>query len=131
MRYIFLVTLLCSFMFAQSYQEFAKQYGYETDYKVALQKAKQAKKDVLMVQVSNYCPWCRKLEKKILSRENINEVIHKKYIPLIVNREEKNLPKQFNTPIIPVTYIIDYEDDTAFLSLPGYKDKDEFFSFVE
>lgn len=126
MKTLLIIALLTTLSFAQSYKEFAKDYGYETNYASALAKAKKAKKPILMVQVTNYCPWCRKLEKKVLAKEKINSDIHKHYIPLIVNRAEASLPKQFATPIVPVTYIIDYKDDTKFTKIMGYKNKKDF-----
>lgn len=131
MKNLLLIVLLSMVMFAQSYQEFALKYGYETNYEKALTRAKKEKKEILMVQVSNYCPWCRKLEKRTLADSKIDKAIHKDYIPLIVNRQEKTLHKRFDTPIIPVTYIIDYKDDSKFIDLRGYQGKNEFLTFIE
>jgi len=131
MKKLLLIALLATLSFAQSYKEFAKKYGYETVYSVALAKAKKAQKPILMVQITNYCPWCRKLEKKVLAKEKINTYIHKYYIPLILNREEAVLPKRFATPIVPVTYIIDYKDDTKFTKIMGYKSKEDFAHLIK
>ncbi|WP_457749671.1 thioredoxin family protein [Sulfurimonas sp.] len=131
MKNILIIVFLATLSFAQSYKDFAKEYGYETDYKAALIKAKKEQKPILMVQVTNYCPWCRKLEKKVLAKEKINTDIHKRYIPLIVNREEAKLPKRFATPIVPVTYIIDYKDDTKFTKIMGYKNKKDFTHMIK
>jgi thioredoxin-related protein len=123
--------MLSALGFAQSDKEFAKVFGYETNYEVALKKAKKAKKDILMIQVAHYCPWCKKLESKALSSEKINTYIHKNYIPLIVDREDGGLDKRFDTSIVPVTYIIDYKDDTKFKKVPGYQTKSDFFYFIQ
>ncbi len=131
MKKLLLIALLATLSFAQSYKDFARDYGYETVYSVALAKAKKEKKPILMVQVTNYCPWCRKLEKKVLAKEKINTDIHKRFIPLIVNREEAALPKRFATPIVPVTYIIDYKDDTKFTKIMGYKNKQDFAHLIK
>jgi len=130
-KYLLLVVLVTSTLFSQTYKEFALKYKYETDYKKALKRAKLEKKDILMVQITNYCPWCRKLEKKVLASKKVNTLVHKEYIPLIVNREEKTLDKRFDTPIVPVTYIISYKDDTKFSKTPGYKGKDNFLYIIK
>ena len=57
MRILLIGLLLCSSLFAKSYKQFAHEMSYETDYKVALQKAKAQKKDILFVMVANFCPW--------------------------------------------------------------------------
>lgn len=125
-KILLLIMMMSTLVFAQSYQEFAAKYKYETDYAQALQRAKAEKKNLLMVQVSNYCPWCRKLEKKVLARDIVNEEIQKNYVPLIINREEGKLNKRFATPIVPVTYIVNYKDDTDFKTIRGYQDKEDF-----
>ncbi len=131
MKKLLLLTLFVSLAFAQSYKEFAKKYNYETNYEQALKRAKAEKKDILMVQVTNYCPWCRKLEKKVLAKKSVNAEVQKRYIPLIVNREEKSLNKRFDTPIVPVTYIISYKDDANFTSKPGYQGKEDFLYMLK
>ncbi len=73
--------------------------------------------------VTNYCPWCRKYEKRTLSDININAEIHKRFIPLILNREKGQFPEQFKTPIVPVTYIVNHRDEGIVKKEMGYKGK--------
>lgn len=123
MKIILILSLLTTLMFAQTLEEFAKKYNYETDYNVALQKAKKAHKFLFFVMVTNYCPWCRKYEKHTLSDININAEIHKRFIPLILNREKGQFPEQFKTPIVPVTYIVNHRDEGIVKKEMGYKGK--------
>ena len=131
MKYIILVALLTTALFSKSYKAFALEHKYETSYEQAVAIAKKEKKDILMVQITNYCPWCRKLEKKVLASPKVDSYIHKNYVPLIVNREEGNLPKQFKTPIVPVTYVISYKDNTKFKATPGYQGKSDFLHLLK
>ncbi len=131
MKYLILVALLTTALFSKSYKAFASEHKYETSYEKAVAKAKKEKKDILMVEVTNYCPWCRKLEKKVLSSQKVDSYIHKNYVPLIVNREEGKLPKQFETPIVPVTYIISYKNDAEFKATPGYQSKLDFLHLLK
>ncbi|HIC44488.1 MAG TPA: thioredoxin family protein, partial [Sulfurimonas sp.] len=57
MKYVLLVLLALS-LNASDIEHFAKQMKYETDYQVAIEKAKESKKQVMFVMVTNYCPWC-------------------------------------------------------------------------
>ena len=131
MKKLLLLVLLTVLTYAQSYKEFAAKYKYETSYEKALERAKSEKKDILLVQVTNYCPWCRKLEKKVLAKDAVNSAVHKDYIPLIVNREEHTLDKRFDTPIVPVTYIVSYKNDTEIKSMPGYHGKSDFLDMIK
>jgi len=131
MKYLILVALLTTALFSKSYKAFAQEHNYETNYEKAVAIAKKEKKDILMVQITNYCPWCRKLEKKVLASQEVDSYIHKNYVPLIVNREEGNLPEQFKTPIVPVTYVISYKETTKFKATPGYHGKLDFLHLIQ
>jgi len=130
MKALIILTILSTLMFAQTLEEFAAKYHYETDYNVALQKAKKAHKFVFFVMVTNYCPWCRKYEKRTLSDEKVNEEIQKRFIPLILNREKGAFPEQFKTPIVPVTYIVNHRDGSIVKKEMGYKGKKDLLEIL-
>ena len=130
MKTLLIVSLLVSSIFAKSYKEFAKEVNYETNYEVALKKAKEQKKDIMFFMVANFCPWCVKFEKKVLSKKDTNAQIHKKYIPLIINREEKKFPKVFDSPIVPTIHFVDYETSKIKKTIVGYNKKDVFLDTI-
>jgi len=130
MKTLLIIALLTASLFGKNYKEFAKEFNYETNYEVALKKAKEQKKDVMFIMVANFCPWCQKFEKKVLSKKKIDAKIQKKYIPLIINREEKNFPKEFASPFIPVMYFVDYKTNTIKKKVVGYNNKSDFIDIV-
>jgi hypothetical protein len=113
------------------YKTFAKDLGYETDYKTALKRAKKQNKDIMFVMVANFCPWCVKLEKQILAKKKYNDMIQKKYIPLIINREEGGFAKEFNTPVVPAVYFVDYNNESIKNSIVGYKNRFDLLRILE
>jgi len=131
MRFLLTLLFTTTFMFAGSLESFAKKLSYETSYKSALVKAKEQKKPILLIQVSSYCPWCKKLEKRVLASDKVNSVVQREYIPLVLNRDKREYPKQFYTPIVPVSYIIDYKDESKFKMLRGYQGKNDFLHFIK
>lgn len=130
MKSILVVALLTISLFGNNYKEFAKKVNYEIDYKVALQKAKEEKKDLMLFMVANFCPWCIKFEKLVLKKERYNKMIHKKYIPVIINREEKNFPKKFDTPIVPTAYFVDYKTEEIKEKVVGYANRAVFIDII-
>jgi len=122
-----MVTLLMGLtLSASDISEFAGKMSYETEYKIALKKAIKADKKLMLVMVTNYCPWCRKFEKRTLLKEEVNTLIHKDYVPLILNREEGAFPKKFHTKRIPVVLFIDpLKEEVVHKSL-GYKNVSDF-----
>ena len=131
MKAVIIFALLSTLIFAQTLEEFAAKYHYETDYNIALQKAKKAHKFVFFVMVTNYCPWCRKYEKRTLSDERVNAEIQKRFIPLILNREKGEFPDQFKTPIVPVTYIVNHRDESIVKKEMGYKGKKDLLEILD
>ena len=125
MKKLLLLVTLCTLVFAQSYQEFAQQNGYELDYKTALVTAKSQNKELMLLLVTNYCPWCKKYEQLTLSNKDINAKIHSRYVPLIINREERNFPTQFDSTVVPVVYFVSSKDEKIKQSMKGYQTKDE------
>lgn len=121
--FILLATLTLS---ASDIAEFSQQMSYETDYTVAIQKAKKSNKKVMFVMVTNYCPWCRKFEKRTLTKDEVNSIVHKKYVPLILNREKGEYPKQFYTKRIPVVMFIDPTSEEKIRESLGFKKVKEF-----
>lgn len=130
MKTLMIMILLVSSIFAKSYKDFAQDMNYETNYEVALKKAKDQKKDIMFFLIANFCPWCVKFEKKVLSKKDINTIIHTKYIPLIVNREEKNFPKVFDAPVVPTIYFVDYKTSKIKKTIVGYNNKAKFINII-
>ena len=126
MKNILITLFITLSLNASDIAEFAQKMSYETDYKVALEKAKKSNKQLMFVMVTNYCPWCRKFEKRTLVKDEVNEIVQKKYIPLILNREKGEYPKQFYTKRIPVVMFIDPNKEEKIRESLGYKKVKEF-----
>ena len=131
MKTLMIIILLVSSIFAKSYKDFAKDMNYETNYEVALKKAKEQKKDIMFFLIANFCPWCVKFEKRVLSKKDINHIIHKKYIPLIINKEEKNFPEVFNAPVVPTIHFVDYKTAKIIKTIVGYNNRKEFIDIIK
>jgi len=107
-------------------QNFASEMGYETNYNEALKKAQKLKKNVMLVLVSNFCPWCRKFEQRVLLKNEVNKIIQKNYVPVILNKERDPFPKEFDTGFTPIIHFIDYKTQKSYHHVIGYNNKDEF-----
>jgi hypothetical protein len=115
----------------QGKEGFAKHLGYETDYQRARTKAQKEGKNILLVLTTNYCPWCRKFEQNVLAKKSVNRAIHKKYIPVILNRDEKKFPEKFTSSFTPVTYFIDAKNEEVLHKVSGYNNRDEFMHLIQ
>ena len=107
-------------------ENFASEMKYETNFDEAVKRAKKEQKNIMLVLVSNYCPWCRKFEQRVLLKKEVNAIIQKNYIPLILNREKDPFPKEFDTGFTPIVHFIDHKTQKSYKSVVGYNNKDEF-----
>ena len=115
-----------------THETFATDMGYETNYKTALAKAKKEGKDIMMLMTTSYCPWCRKLENRILSQNDIDAKIKAKYIPLMLNLDKDTYPEQFaKTRFTPILYIVDSTDESIKHKFVGYSARGEFLQILK
>ncbi len=111
--------------------DFAKAMGYETNYEAAVKKAQKSGKNIMLVLVSNYCPWCRKFEERVLLKKEVNTIIQEHYIPLIINKEKEPFPKNLDQAFTPIIHFIDYKSLQSYDSVVGYNSKDEFMYLLK
>ncbi|MCW8896227.1 MAG: thioredoxin family protein [Sulfurimonas sp.] len=130
MKKLLIVMMLSLLLFADGYKEFAKEMAYETDYKTALERAKKENKNLMVLMITNYCPWCSKFEKKTLMNKNIDDKIKSKYIPLIINRQEGNFPKYIYAPVVPVTFFIEPDKEEIIHQSIGFSNKIDFLNLL-
>jgi len=104
----------------------AKVLHYETDYEVALKRAKKEHKDIMLVLVANFCPWCRKFEERVLLKKEVDTLIQEHYIPLIINKEKGGFPKELDRGFTPIVHFISYKTAKSYKSVVGYNNRDSF-----
>jgi len=115
-----------------THETFASIMGYETNYKTALVKAQKEGKKLLIFMTTSYCPWCRKLENRILSQNDIDSKIKSSYIPLMLNLDKDSYPKQFaKTRFTPILYIVNTKDESIEYKFVGYSNRDAFLEVLK
>lgn len=102
--------------------DFASEMGYERDYTIALSKAQDQNKTIMLVVVGDTCPWCRKFERKTLSHEVVDMTIKADFIPLIIDRkhDEGKYPDIYNAKRIPTVYFLNPKKETQIYESMGY-----------
>jgi len=85
-----------------------------------------------MFMTTSYCPWCRKLESRILSQTDIDSTIKKRYIPITLNLDKDSFPEQFSkTRFTPIIYIVNSTTEEIEHKFVGYSAKDEFLHLLK
>jgi len=125
MRLLFLLLFMTLSLFAD-YKEFAKKYGYATDYKVALQKAKKMEKPLFVLIVKGGCPYCVKMENEVLSDPDVDAYIQKNFVPVILKRGVNEIPKYLHFPFMPVSFVIEAKSERTLQTIVGYMKPEQF-----
>lgn len=117
---------------AVTHETFAKDMMYETDYTTALAKAKKVGKPLFLFMTTTYCPWCRKLENRILSQNDIDAKVKNKYIPVMLNLDKDSYPQKFaKTRFTPILYIVNSKDESIEHKFVGYSNRGEFLRVLK
>ena len=115
-----------------THETFAKEMGYETNYEAALTKAKKEGKEIMLFMITSYCPWCRKLENRILSQVDIDAQVKAKYVPLMLNLDTDKFPEQFaKTRFTPIIYIVNSTTEKIEHKFVGYSARNEFLRLLK
>lgn len=131
MKKIVLFLALGVLLLGDGYKEFAQSMQYETNYEKALGRAKAEGKNLMVLMITNYCPWCAKFEKKTLSDAQIDAMVKSNYIPLIINKEEKNFPSFLNAPMVPTTFFVDAKNQKILHESVGFSNKTDFENLLK
>jgi hypothetical protein len=115
---------------AEKGDDIAAALGYGTNYAKAVETAKAQHKNVMLVLVSNYCPWCRKFEEQVLRKQEVNDLVHEKYVPVILNKEKDSFPAAFNLSFTPIVHFIDPRTQQSYHRVVGYNERDAFLHWL-
>lgn len=114
------------------HEGFALEMKYETNYAAALEKAKKSGKPLMIFMTTNFCPWCRKLESRVLSKSDINAKVHEKYVPLMLNLDTDTFPEQFSkSRFTPILYVVDPQNENIVHQFTGYNNRDGFLHLLK
>ena len=100
MRYLILIFALGILLIASDLQ-------FEHDFNTALQKAKNQKKEVMMMYSAPWCPECNYMKEVVFKNKEVSAYIQKHFIVLSLDVQKDTLPNGFNFPGIPAFFFLD------------------------
>lgn len=128
MKIFIFILLLITSLWGAHIDEFAKEANYSRDYNSALEIAKKENKMIMLLVVADYCPWCKKFERKTLKNKDISSMVDKNFIAVVIdkNKDKGKYPKEYNTPLIPTTYFINPNTQKSIHKAVAYMKKKDF-----
>jgi len=104
------------------------------EYDSALEQAKADRKLVLVDFYTDWCGWCKKLDRDTYSNQNVQIRLAKDFILVKVNPEKsaegKKLAQQFGVHGYPFVAVVD-ADGNKISQIAGYKPAFEFLQLLE
>lgn len=130
-----LITLLTlfSFIYAAQIDEFAAEVNYLRNYETAIKTAKAQNKLVMLVVVADYCPWCKKFERKTLKDSTVMAKVNEHFVGLVVDKykDKGKYPQEFAAPLIPAVFFINPKDQKSLFETVAYMKPDEFMENMD
>lgn len=130
-----LITLLTlfSFIYAAQIDEFAAEVKYLRSYDMAIKTAKEQNKIVMLVVVADYCPWCKKFERKTLKDSAVMTKTSESFIGIVIDKykDKGKYPQEFSAPLIPAVFFIDPKNQKSLFETVAYMKPDEFMENMD
>ena len=128
MKYLLVLLTMFSLAYSAQIDKFASDVNYLRDYQEAVETAKEQNKMVMLVLVGDYCPWCKKFEKKTLKSEEVKELVDKNFIAVVIDKykDKGKYPKEYYAPLIPAVYFINPSTQKPILDTVAYMKKKEY-----
>ena len=133
MKYLLVLLTMFSLAYSAQIDKFASDVNYLRDYQEAVKTAKEQNKMVMLVLVGDYCPWCKKFEKKTLKSEEVKELVDKNFIAVVIDKykDKDKYPKEYYAPLIPAVYFINPSTQKPILDTVAYMKKKEYIENME
>ena len=122
MKFFIILLAMLSFLQAAHIDEFASEVDYLRDYKRAVKTAQEQNKMVMLVLVGDYCPWCKKFERKTLKSSEVIAKTNKNFVAVVIDKykDKGNYPEAFFSPMIPAVFFIDPQTEKSLLDTVAF-----------
>jgi thioredoxin-related protein len=97
----------------------------------AVEEAKGTKKLILVELEMEFCPYCIRMEKSVLSKRDIQDIIAEKYIFVKLNIHNDEVPGHLTSKLTPTFYFLSNDGDDILDVLHGLTKKSNFEFYLE
>lgn len=133
MKILIILLTLFNFIYAAQIDEFAAEVNYLRNYEMAIKTAKKQNKIVMLVVVGDYCPWCKKFERKTLTDSAVMAKANESFVGIIIDKykDKGKYPQEFSAPLIPAVFFINPKDGQSVQETVAYMKPDEFIENMD
>lgn len=105
-------------------------FDWPSDYEEALAEAKKEQKDIYLFIGSEYCRYCEKFEKEVLSQEEVIQRLKKSYVLIYLSRDIDDIPSHLETTPVPRHYFLT-KDGKVILTTIGGRSVEGFYELLD
>lgn len=133
MKILIILLTLFNFIYAAQIDEFAAEVNYLRNYEMAIKTAKKQNKIVMLVVVGDYCPWCKKFERKTLKDSAVMAKVDESFVGIVIDKykDKGKYPQEFSAPLIPAVFFINPKDQKSLFETVAYMKPDEFIENMD
>jgi len=99
-------------------------------YDEALKEAQKNNKLIALTVVSTTCPWCHKLLTETLKDKNVESMINKDFVYVIINKDTTPLPNGITARMVPTTFFLDKTGQKLTSPAIGFWEAEDFVSYL-
>jgi thioredoxin-related protein len=104
-------------------------YG-QSSFDEALMRAKIEKKLLLVELIMDFCPYCERMEKSVLSKDDVKKILDEKYIFIKLNTKRDEIPSNLTSRLTPTFYFLNHQGEVL-EELKGLMKKSDFLFYLE
>jgi len=97
----------------------------------AIDKAQTQKKMILVELVMASCSYCEKMEKFVLSKEDVKNILDRHYVFLKLDINKEEIPELLTSRMTPTFYFLSSDATQVLYEIQGAPSKSEFITLLE
>ncbi len=122
MKYIMILLLTLTSLFANEATELADKLGYLKSYDKAFLSAKKEKKLMMLIIVEDGCHWCEKLANTTLSNKDVQSKLQT--LTKVIVGKEDDAAFNYEPHFFPMIYFINPQTHKVLDTAYGYQKKE-------
>lgn len=119
-----------NFIYDYDEQMVAKHSLSSSPYSEAMKKAKKEQKIVVIEATSKRCHYCKKMDREVLSDEDVVTALSKDFVLVKVDVSSQKLPLELKSTMTPTFFFVNPEEKLI-KTIPGSWSKEDFLEILK
>ena len=117
MKKIILCVFLSMTLWASSFEE-------------AILKAKSEHKLLLVELEMEFCPYCERMDKFVLSKDDVKQLINDNYVFIKLDINKEVIPEHLSSRMTPTFYFLSSDGESIIEEIKGAPSKSDFMNYL-